>query len=124
MPFVVKLENCEGHSEGRDMRKMFALCTATVLLLLILLTVGCQSAAVQHNDRGVALTTEGGYDEAIAEFSKAIELEPEYVVAYSNRGYAYGLKGEWDIAIADFDKAIELAPDYVLAYNNRGYAYE
>jgi Flp pilus assembly protein TadD len=62
-------------------------------------------------------------DRAIADYDRAIELEPDYALAYNNRGVAYDDKGEVDRAIADYDRAIELKPDYAAAYNNRGVAY-
>jgi tetratricopeptide (TPR) repeat protein len=62
-------------------------------------------------------------DRAIADYSKAIELNPEYADVYYNRGNAYIDKKEFDRAIADCNKAIELNPDYADAYYNRGLAY-
>ncbi len=59
------------------------------------------------------------FDAAIADFDKAIELNPEDAMAYYNRGTAYAGLEQFDAAIADFDKAIELNPDFVEAYHNR-----
>ena len=59
----------------------------------------------------------------IADYDKAIELDPQYARAYNNRGIAYCRKGDYDQAIVDYDKAIKLAPQYATAYNNRGIAY-
>lgn len=59
-------------------------------------------------------------DGALKDFSKAIELNPAYTLAYNNRGIILGLKGEMENALADFNKAIELEPDYRDAYYNRG----
>jgi tetratricopeptide (TPR) repeat protein len=53
----------------------------------------------------------------------AIDLVPNYAVAYFNRGYAYGEKGDYDQALADYTQVIRLDPNYAAAYNNRGYAY-
>ena len=64
------------------------------------------------------------YDKAIADETKAIEINPRYVLAYANRGIAYGNKGDYDKAIADETKAIEIDPRYANAYANRGIAYE
>ncbi|GAF86486.1 unnamed protein product, partial [marine sediment metagenome] len=33
------------------------------------------------------------YDQAILDFNKAIEIDPEYAMAYCNRGFAYAGKG-------------------------------
>ena len=48
---------------------------------------------------------------AIANISKAIELNSDFVDAYYFRGLIYVLEGEYDKSIADFDKVIELDPD-------------
>ena len=87
-------------------------------------TFGCHSlAARQHNNRGMALANEGRYEDAIAEFTEAIELDPAYALGYNNRGWAYSEKGQYDLAIADLSKAIELNPELAVAYSNRGSAY-
>ncbi len=63
------------------------------------------------------------YDHAIADYTQAIQLKPDYAEAYDSRGLAYGRKRELDLAIADYDQAIQLKPDDATAYNNRGFAY-
>jgi tetratricopeptide (TPR) repeat protein len=64
----------------------------------------------------------GEFKLAIADYSKAIELEPS-AAAYNNRGNAYRYLGDFKQAIADFNTAIEIRPDYALAYSNRGDAH-
>jgi len=56
----------------------------------------------------------------ISEYTKAIELNPKFAMAYVKRGMAYHKKGQYDQAISDFNKAIELNPEYAKAYSNRG----
>ena len=62
-------------------------------------------------------------DEALKDYSRAIELSPNNAAAYTNRGVAYGEKGEHKLAIKDYTTAIKLNPDFANAYNNRGYTY-
>jgi len=66
-------------------------------------------------------------EQAIAAYSKAIELDPTMVAAYSNRAFAYFFQSFSDFdqndvnaAFADFEKVIELAPDSARAYESRG----
>jgi len=73
--------------------------------------------------RGAAHFTKGLYDEAISDFTKAIEINPESADGYTNRGAAYGEKGLYDLAISDFTKAIEINPEDSDGYVNRGIAY-
>ena len=56
---------------------------------------------------------------AIADYTKAIEINPNYAIAYSNRGNSkYNLK-DYKGAVSDCTKAIEIDPNYALAYINR-----
>jgi len=66
---------------------------------------------------------EKNYDGAIADCTKAIQLEPDNSWAYSCRGSAYGRKKEFDLAIADHTEAIKLNPNFAEAYFDRGMAY-
>ena len=57
---------------------------------------------------------------AIVDFSKAIEINPNYSQAYNNRGTSKANLEDYQGAIVDYSKAIELKSNYVLAYYNRG----
>lgn len=63
------------------------------------------------------------FESAIADFTKATELDPEYATAYYNRGVVYDIQGNYEQAIADYTTAIALDPEYANAYYNRGLAY-
>lgn len=63
------------------------------------------------------------YDEAITAFSKALETNPSFKLAYVHRGIAYHEQKRYDQALADYNKVLELDPNYPLAYMNRGLAY-
>ena len=60
------------------------------------------------------------YEGAIADYTKATELDPNYFQAYYNRGIVKGKLKDYYGAIQDNSKAIEFNPDYAKAYNNRG----
>ena len=62
------------------------------------------------------------YRGAIADYGKAIQLQPDYAKAYHNRGYTKVVLEKHLSAITDFDEAIRLKPDYDSAYVNRGLA--
>jgi len=62
------------------------------------------------------------YKLALKAYDKAIELKPDYTVAWHNRGFILGKLGRHEEALKAFDKAIELKPDYAEAWNNRGVA--
>ena len=53
---------------------------------------------------------------------KAIELNPNFSVAYCNKGSALDDLERFQEAIECYDKAIELNPNYSNAYCNKGLA--
>lgn len=73
--------------------------------------------------RGFRASSEGHTQEAVKEYSKAIELDPSFASAYHNRGILYNNLGEQQKALDDYNKAIELDPSYATAYNGRGNVY-
>ena len=79
-------------------------------------------SAMDYFNRGYACM-EKDYDCTIDNYSKAIDLKPDYQIAYFNRGIAYYSKANYDQAIKDYSKAIELNPIDSDAYYSRGLAY-
>ena len=63
------------------------------------------------------------YDRAITEYTKAINLYPDYADVFNDRGDAYFMKKDYDNAIADYTKSIELAPKERSYYTERCLAY-
>lgn len=57
---------------------------------------------------------------AVADYTSAVELDPQYAKAYNNRGNAHASLGDTDSALSDYDKALELDARLILAYFNRG----
>ena len=63
------------------------------------------------------------YNKAVADFTEAIQLNPDYAGAYRHRGNAHYYESEHDKAIADFSEAIRIKPEDVLTHLLRGFAY-
>src|SRR5882724_4291433 len=99
---------------------------AFVLSLMLPAVAAAQisAAADDYNSRGLAKEGKGDHDGAIAEYNRAIELDPKLAIFYSNRGLAKEAKGDHDGAIADYNRAIELDPKQAIFYSNRGFAKE
>jgi tetratricopeptide (TPR) repeat protein len=83
-----------------------------------------KTLAVAYNYRGLAYFDKGLHDSAIADYGKAIKLDPKDAKTYYNRGRVYDDKGQYDRAIADFDTAIKINPKLAIVYSNRGSAYD
>jgi tetratricopeptide (TPR) repeat protein len=60
------------------------------------------------------------YRGAISDFTKAIEIRPQFAAAYNNRGNSKADLGDNRGAIVDYTKGIEFDPQYADAYYNRG----
>ena len=73
--------------------------------------------------RGNAYFLQGNIPSAIADYDRAIHLDPSYAPAYLNRGVARRRSSDLDGAIQDYDQAIALDPKDPQAYTNRGVAY-
>jgi len=74
-------------------------------------------------ERGKNYHEKKEYDMAIKEYSEAIRLDPNFVLASVNRGRIYSRKNEFDLAIRDYTKAINLNTTDVSAYLDRGRIY-
>ncbi len=74
------------------------------------------------SDRGVAKWRLKQFDSAVADFTKAVSLNPDYAPAYNNRGNVYMDMNRVEDAYRDFDKTIALSPAFGPAYSNRANA--
>jgi tetratricopeptide (TPR) repeat protein len=82
-----------------------------------------EMTAEGHNNRAIAYREVGNDDSALADYSKAIELDASNANFYVNRANLLKARGDVDGAIRDYNKAIELNPEHANAYVNRGVAY-
>ena len=76
------------------------------MFLILTILFGCEYSTPFN--QGVTLLDEGQYDQAIAYFNEALEINPRYADAYDNRGLAYYYKGQYDKACSDWRRACEL----------------
>jgi tetratricopeptide (TPR) repeat protein len=83
-----------------------------------------KAAADALKQKGNALMSSKKYDEAIAEYTKAIDLDATNPVFFSNRAAAHASKGDHLSAIGDAEQAISIDPKFVKAYSRLGYVYQ
>lgn len=79
-------------------------------------------AGEEAKNEGNTALNEGRLDDAIACYTKAIELEPENHVFYSNRSAANSRAKKYDAAVSDAERCISLKPDWARGYSRHGYA--
>jgi tetratricopeptide (TPR) repeat protein len=75
--------------------------------------------AYYHTALGAIYQKQENYLDALAEYTAAIELDPEDVTAYVNRGEIYYLLGSDDLPMQDFEAAIQLDPGAKDPWANR-----
>ena len=73
-----------------------------------------ENSAARHFQRGLAYYDLGDFDGAIAEFSRAIQLDGRHARAYAFRALSYGYMGNTAEAQADLQSAIRLKADPTL----------
>lgn len=80
-----------------------------------------------YYNRARVRTALGEYDAAIADYSQALRLQPQFVAAYINRGLAYQqiatTPQQLQAAIADYTQAIALDDAAPIPYLNRANVY-
>lgn len=80
--------------------------------------VQAQDDAVLEHRRGLAFAVEQQHAQAVAAFTRALELRPGFPEALNNRGLSYMEMNQFREAEQDFIKAIEVEPGYFQAWNN------
>src|SRR5262249_10162408 len=66
--------------------------------------------------RGGAYVRLGKYAEALADLTRALELDPHHVRAHHVRAKAYAKRGDLQAALADLTQAVALDPDAASSY--------
>lgn len=91
-----------------------------IIALFIFSLVNCaflySQTAEEYFYKGNEESEKGDYSNALADYTKSIELEPNAPSAYNNRANVYNLLKKYDDAVKDYSKAIELKPDLSSAF--------
>ena len=83
-----------------------------------------RATRIHYTLGGSLLFKKGLYREAIPEFAKAIELEPDFAPAYNGLGMSYAVLNDFERAEKNFRRVIELSPGIDQGYLNLGLLYE
>ncbi|MGR3309364.1 MAG: tetratricopeptide repeat protein [Candidatus Brocadiales bacterium] len=82
------------------------------------------SKAEVHYKQGIEYIKNGKIDEAVAEFERAIKINPEHFHVHAYLGLIYGAEERFDEAIHEYEKAISINPDFADAYYGLAVIYE
>jgi len=82
-----------------------------------------QRTAKSYLDSADAAFKKRDYDNAIADYTQVIRLDPNNKDAYNRRGLSYSAKRDYDKAIADYTQAIRIDPKYGVFFYNRAKEY-
>jgi len=94
-----------------DFNTALALATNTIFL----------SSA--YMNRGYYYSQTTNYEKAVDDYSKAIQLNPSFQMAYSYRAHVFYLQQCYDFSLIDYNMAIMLKPDDVEAQYFKGDTY-
>ncbi len=78
--------------------------------------------AASNNKLGLVFLKKNLLNEAIREFEKALEIDPEFIDAHKNLGLALLKRDQVDEAKSTFIEAITINPEYPDLHNYLGYA--
>jgi len=91
-----------------------------VLLVLSCFICEAQTTKEEFIQLGLKQDHNLNYDEAIAFYNKALDLDSSFSNAYSHRAGSYLEKKDFTNALADVNKALELDPKSVIAHHKKG----
>jgi tetratricopeptide (TPR) repeat protein len=133
-PDEIRAHNCQQNSRGL----WWLLISAGMLALFLAVFVGVRrhietrptsaasipepalQTAPEYLARGDEYFDRRDYAGALSDYSRALEMNPNFAEAYNNRAYAYMMLTNYASALPDLDAAIRLRPNYVNALMKRG----
>jgi len=75
--------------------------------------------AMQSYNLGVAAFNAGNYDQAIAKFTEASALKPDFYQAMARRAESYELNGSFDKSLDDYNHLLQARPKDPILFHNR-----
>ena len=87
---------------------------------------GCGLGVSKYDDAimdGASNLNRGKNEEALGDFTRAIEIDPRKAAGYLGRANTLQIMGHYEKSIQDYNTALDIKPDLANAYVNRGSAY-
>jgi tetratricopeptide (TPR) repeat protein len=95
--------------------QVIAGCTAVISRGLL----DRDNLATAYKNRGDAYDDKGQYDQALEDYGRAVETNPQDAEAFNSRGATYIALGRYELAVKDFDQAVGINPASPAALANR-----
>ncbi len=124
-PLVLIPVMAEDVARARRRKALLGIAAGLVLLAaagMVYKRMADPRSAREAFDAGVRLMAATRYEQAALNFSRVIDLRPDFADAYRMRGRVYVAEYSPDLAIQDFSKVIELDPGDAMAWVERGSA--
>jgi tetratricopeptide (TPR) repeat protein len=106
---------------------MYKVFLFMLMISLVFSLTGCMPSydpeAEEHFWQGIEYRKENKNDLAMKEFTRAVELAPDYDLAYYNRALLYYFDGDLERSLAEYNKALELSPNNPFWTYERGFLY-
>jgi hypothetical protein len=80
-----------------------------------------EQLSLAYGLRALAYSLKLKYDQALADYDKAIDLNPDFAVALNNRAWLYYKTGRLADGVADIEHALRLAPTSPYALDTRAH---
>lgn len=77
------------------------------------------SSVIIYLNRGVMNKELNNLNLAVQDYTKCLEINPDYYAALVNRGIVFGYLDKYKEALIDLNRAIELNSEYPIGYMNR-----
>lgn len=97
-----------------------------MIIIIVVALFGCGLGVSKYDDAimdGASNLNSGKTEEALADYNRAIKIDPKKAAGYLGRANTLNIMGEYQKAIADYYITIEIKDDLANAYVNRASAY-
>jgi len=96
------------------------------IIWIVIALFGCGVGVSEYKDAildGVSALNRNKLDKAMADFNRAIKLDPSRADGYLGRADVFNAKEQYDTALLDYHRSIEINPGFAKAYVNRAIAH-
>jgi len=62
------------------------------------------------------------YNKALADYTRVLDIDPSYILAYQGRGNLFYRHGDWDLATAEYNKALDREKEILKKVGKEGLA--